>query len=181
MNNLLSTIDNLRKRNSLYESIVCPFCKEDEETLTHLTICPATQRNWKALEEMIIKKLLKHINKRSNYSNQNVTYQVLNQAIFEYNNPAFSLLKQRNRAELTRGLLSHTITSKLRRLAPHLISSLTQKLWKTFFITFQKQIWIPRCEQMNLYEISLGISSAQKKDYKIYRPQVNQERHLEGH
>jgi hypothetical protein len=106
---------------------------------------------------------------------------VLNQVIFEYNDPVFSLLKQRNRTELTRGLLSHTITSKLCRLAPHLISSLTQKLWKIFFITFQKQIWIPRCEQINLYEISLGISSTQKKDYKTYRPQVDQERHLKGH
>jgi hypothetical protein len=136
MNNLLPIIDNLRKRNSLYKSMVYLFCKKDEETLTHLTICPVTQRNWKALEEMIIKKLLKYINKRFNRSNQNVTYQVLNQAIFKYNDLALSLLKQRNWTELTKGLLSHTIISKLRRLALHLISSLTQKLWKTFFTTF---------------------------------------------
>jgi hypothetical protein len=123
--------------------MVCSLCKKEEETLIHLMTCLALQRNWKALEDEITKKLLKHINK---HSEKQITYQVLNQAIFEYNDPALTLLQQRNRLELTRGLLSHTITTKLRRLAPNSISSLTQKLWKNFFIAFQKHIWLPRCE-----------------------------------
>jgi hypothetical protein len=90
INNLLLTIDNLCIRNLLYELMVCPLYKNDEETLLHLTTCPALQQNWKALEEMITKKLLKHINKRSNH---NITYQVLNRVIFEYNDPALTLLQ----------------------------------------------------------------------------------------
>jgi hypothetical protein len=75
-------------------------------------------------------------------------------------------------------LILHTITNKLRRITPQLVSSLTQKLLKTFFITFKKNIWIPRCDQMNKYEASLGISPVQKKDYKTYRPIVCQENYL---
>jgi ribonuclease HI len=166
MNNLLLTVDNLRKRNSLYDSMVCPLCRNnEEETLLHLMTCSALQRNWKSLEEDITIKLLKHIKKRSHHI---PSYQVLNRTIFEYNDLALSLLQQRNRSELTRGLVSHTITSKLRKIAPESVSSLTQKLLKSFFIAFQKHIWIPRCEKMNLYEVSLGISSTQKRDYKTY-------------
>jgi hypothetical protein len=98
---------------------------------------------------------------------------VLNRAIFEYNDPALTLLQQRNRSELTKGLISHTITNKLHKIAPQSVSSLTQKLLKTFFITFQKHIWIPKYEQMNTYETSLGISFAQKRDYITYRPQID--------
>jgi hypothetical protein len=113
INNLLPTIENLRKRNLLYESMVCLLCKKENETLIHLTTCSALQRNWKALEDEITKKLLKHVNKRSE---KQITYQVLNQVIFKYNDPALTLLQQRNRSELTRGLLSHTINTKLCRL-----------------------------------------------------------------
>jgi hypothetical protein len=88
--------------------------------------------------------------------------------IFKYNDLALTLLQQRNWSELTRGLISHTITNKLRKIAPQSVHLLTQKLLKTFFITFQKYIWIPKCEQMNIYELSLGISSTQKKDYRTY-------------
>jgi hypothetical protein len=93
MNNLLSTVDNLRKHNSLYETMVCPLYRNDEETLLHLTTYPALQLNWKSLEEEITNKLLKHIKKRSKHI---PTYQVLNRTIFEYNNLALTLLQQRN-------------------------------------------------------------------------------------
>jgi hypothetical protein len=134
MNNLLLTVDNLRKHHNLYVSMVYPLCRNEDEILLHLTTCLALQQNWKSLEDVIIVKLLKHIKKRSN----NIpSYQVLNRTIFEYNDPALTLLQQRNRSEFTRGLVSHTIISKLCTIAPQSVSSLTQKLLKTFFIAFK--------------------------------------------
>jgi hypothetical protein len=32
---------------------------------------------------------------------------------------------------------------------------------------------------MNIYELSIGISVTQKKDYKTYRPYVDQDMHME--
>jgi hypothetical protein len=93
MNNLLPMVDNLQKRSSLYELMLCPLCKKEEETLLHLTTCPALQQNWKLLEEEITNKLLKHIRKRSQ---NNPSYQVLNRTIFEYNDPALPFLIDQN-------------------------------------------------------------------------------------
>jgi hypothetical protein len=102
--------------------MACPLCKTDDETLIHLTTCPALQSNWLKLEDDITKKILKHVKK---HNKKSPTYQQINRSIFEYNDPALSMLKQRNRIELSRGLISHTITTKLRRFSPHSIHTLT--------------------------------------------------------
>ncbi|CAB5386795.1 unnamed protein product [Rhizophagus irregularis] len=37
---LLPTIDNLRKRNELYNQVKCPMCLHDDEDIRHIVICP---------------------------------------------------------------------------------------------------------------------------------------------
>jgi hypothetical protein len=80
--------------------------------------------------------------------------------------------------ELTRGLISTTITDKLQLLSSRsLTHSISQKILFNFFISFQKLIWIPRCEKMNIYKRSSGITSSIKKDFKNYQPIIDQDIH----
>lgn len=107
-NNLLPTIDNLRIRSHLYNNIQCPMCQEEEESLLHLMICNGTAEGFEIVEREVTQKILKSIKKFN--SKSTITYEALQKVIFEYKDEAFPLLISRNRLELTRGLISTTIT-----------------------------------------------------------------------
>jgi hypothetical protein len=67
-NNLLPTIDNLRRRSNIYDDLLCPICKKEEETLKHLTICEGIQSEFEVIENQVITKALKTI---KNYNPKN--------------------------------------------------------------------------------------------------------------
>uniref|UniRef100_U9UC01 Uncharacterized protein n=1 Tax=Rhizophagus irregularis (strain DAOM 181602 / DAOM 197198 / MUCL 43194) TaxID=747089 RepID=U9UC01_RHIID len=82
-NNLLPTVDNLRKHNDIYDDVLCPACCDHEETLNHLVICAGLEQAFLTAEKEMIDKIR--------------------------TDPAFPEPKQRNRQELLCGLISHTI------------------------------------------------------------------------
>ncbi|CAB4431822.1 unnamed protein product [Rhizophagus irregularis] len=110
-NNLLPTIDNLRKRNELYNQVKCPMCLHDDEDIRHIVICPGHEDGFQQVESEVTSKIMKFIKKST--SSTKIAQGQLERIIFEYKDEAFPLLKERNRIELTRGLISDTIITKL--------------------------------------------------------------------
>lgn len=55
-NILLPTVDNLRKRNNVYEGFLCPLCNEVDESLTHLLICKETEQSFATIEQDVTEK-----------------------------------------------------------------------------------------------------------------------------
>ena len=83
--------------------------------------------------------------------------------IFEYKDEAFPLLKERNCIELTRGLISDTIITKLRRfLSRKVTNEVVSRIIKHFHNAFRKYIWNPRCSKLNILEAKLGITKKDK-------------------
>jgi exonuclease III/ribonuclease HI len=165
-NNLLPTIDNLRKRSRIYDNILCPMCQQKEETLNHLLICDGTEEGFKCLEAEVSIKIFKAIKKLK--PNTRITQHELEKLIFEYKDEAFPLLKNRNRAELSKGLVSNTIVTKLQQLTSRKAGRLlARKFIKAFHITFRSFIWKPRCEKLQKIEQENGITNAQKHNTRI--------------
>jgi Zn finger protein HypA/HybF involved in hydrogenase expression len=112
-NNLLPTIDNLRIRNEIYNNVKCPMCIREDETLPHNVICPGHEAGFKQVEEETTTKIQKFITKFT--SSIKLRLGQLECIIFEYKDDAFPLFKEHNRLELTRGLISDTIMTKLQQ------------------------------------------------------------------
>ncbi|CAB5102090.1 unnamed protein product [Rhizophagus irregularis] len=160
-NNLLPTVDNLRKRNDIYDDVPCPACRDHEETLNHLVICTGLEQAFLTAEKETIDKIRKYLKRFK--CKKSVTINELYISIFEYRDPAFPELKQRNRQELLRGLISHTIVKKLRKLTSKRIASLLSlKIIKYFHEAFRKHVWKPRCKMMNELKESLHITHQDK-------------------
>lgn len=88
--------------------------------------------------------LQKCINKCTNVF---LSSHIINQPIFEYNDPMLMLLKYRNHTEFTRKLILATIITKLCKLTiKSLAYYLVQKIIKLFFIHFYNLIWVPKCK-----------------------------------
>jgi hypothetical protein len=62
-NNLLPTIDNLRKCTYIYDQALCPSCQQSEENLLHLMTCPGTEEGFRQVEEQVTKKIYNYISK----------------------------------------------------------------------------------------------------------------------
>ncbi|CAB4407646.1 unnamed protein product [Rhizophagus irregularis] len=160
-NNLLPTIDNLRKRNELYNQVKCPMCLHDDEDIWHIVICPGHEDGFQQVESEVTSKIMKFIKKST--SSTKVVQGQLEHIIFEYKDEAFPLLKERNRIELTRGLISDTIITKLRRfLSKKVTNEVVSRIIKHFHKAFRKYIWNPRCYELNILEAKLGITKKDK-------------------
>ncbi|GET59345.1 hypothetical protein GLOIN_2v1871772 [Rhizophagus irregularis DAOM 181602=DAOM 197198] len=117
-NNLLPTVDNLRKHNDIYDDVLCPACCDHEETLNHLVICAGLEQAFLTAEKEMIDKIR--------------------------TDPAFPEPKQRNRQELLCGLISHTIVKRLKKLTSRKIAScLSLKIIKYFHEAFREHVWKP--------------------------------------
>ncbi|CAB4403351.1 unnamed protein product [Rhizophagus irregularis] len=175
-NNLLLTVDNLRKRNDIYDDIPCPACRDHEETLNHLVICAGLEQAFLTAEKEMIDKIQKYLKRFK--CKKSVTINELYISIFEYRDPAFPELKQRNRQELLRGLISHTIVKKLRKLTSKRIASrLSLKIIKYFYEAFREHVWKPRCKMMNELEESLHITPQDKcKTSRTHKEDVETQR-----
>ncbi|RGB25914.1 hypothetical protein C1646_771105 [Rhizophagus diaphanus] len=110
-NNLLPTIDNLRKRNNLYNQVRCLMCLHDDEDIQHIVICPGHEDGFQQVELEVTSKIMKFIKKSA--SSTKIVQGQLECIIFEYKDEAFPLLKECNHIELTRGLISDIIITKL--------------------------------------------------------------------
>lgn len=72
---------------------------------------------------------------------QSFTHNKLKITIFEYKDAIFSLLKQRNYLELTKGLFLHIIFNNLRKFTSRkLANSIVHKIIKIFYGGFKKYI-----------------------------------------
>ncbi|GES76495.1 ribonuclease H-like domain-containing protein [Rhizophagus clarus] len=161
-NNLLSTIDNLKHRLNIYNNLLCPICNKEEETLKHLTICEGTQENFEVIENQIITKILKII-KKHNLKN-NISYNELKKILFKYKDEVTSELKEKNRVELTRELISSSIMMNLQQKTSRKLSKIiTNKTINLFHKFFRSILWKQRCEKMQQHERDAGISQAAKK------------------
>jgi vacuolar-type H+-ATPase subunit C/Vma6 len=70
-----------------------------------------------------------------------ITVSTVEKVIFEYKDAAFPILKQCNRLELIRGLISNTIATKLQKLTSRkAVQQLTMKLLRHFYRMFQKYV-----------------------------------------
>ncbi|GES74905.1 hypothetical protein GLOIN_2v1484475 [Rhizophagus clarus] len=87
------------------------MCNKEEETLKHLTICKGTQKNFEVIEDQIITKIFKIIKKHN--SKNNISYNELEKILFKYKDEVSSELKEKNRVELTIGLISSSIMMNL--------------------------------------------------------------------
>ncbi|GES77396.1 hypothetical protein GLOIN_2v1484475 [Rhizophagus clarus] len=87
------------------------MCNKEEETLKYLTICEGTQENFEVIEDQIITKILKIIKKHN--SKNNISYNELKKILFKYKDEVTSELKEKNRVELTRRLISSSIMMNL--------------------------------------------------------------------
>ncbi|PKC72747.1 hypothetical protein RhiirA1_451929, partial [Rhizophagus irregularis] len=126
-NNLLPTVDNLRKHNDIYDDVLCPACCDHEETLNHLVICAGLEQAFLTAEKEMIDKIR--------------------------TDPAFPELKQRNRQELLRGLISHTIVKRLKKLTSRKIAScLSLKIIKYFHEAFREHVWKPHFRTSSDFE-----------------------------
>ena len=66
---------------------------------------------------------------------------------------AFATTKDHLREELMKGLVTYTQVRALAKLTTNkLVKKILLKFLETFFDEFFIAIWIPRCEQMILYE-----------------------------
>jgi serine phosphatase RsbU (regulator of sigma subunit) len=89
--------------------------------------------------------------------------------IFEYKDEALPLLKQRNHAELTRGLISNTIVSKLRKFtSKKKTNTIIHQIIKKFHKAFKKYVWKPQCKRMVALEQQLNITNNMKFQYKSH-------------
>ncbi|EXX54017.1 hypothetical protein RirG_238530 [Rhizophagus irregularis DAOM 197198w] len=162
-NNLLPTIDNLRKWNELYNQVKCPMCLHDDEDIRHIVICPGHEDGFQQVESEVTSKIMKFIKKST--SSTKIVQGQLERIIFEYKDEAFPILKERNRIELTRGLISDTIITKLRRfLSKKVTNEVVTRIIKHFHKAFRKYIWNPRCYEMNILEAKLGITKKDKRN-----------------
>ncbi|CAB4407837.1 unnamed protein product [Rhizophagus irregularis] len=160
-NNLLPTIDNLRKQNNLYNQVRCPMCLHDDEDIRHIVICPGHEDGFQQVELEVTSKIMKFIKKSA--SSTKIVQRQLECIIFEYKDEAFPLLKERNCIELTRGLISDTIITKLRRfLSRKVTNEVVSRIIKHFHNAFRKYIWNPRCSELNILEANLGITKKDK-------------------
>jgi ribonuclease HI len=167
-NNLLPTIDNLRKRSSLYDNVPCPSCLQMDESLQHILICDGTEDGFKQLEDYVTAKIKKYMEK---ITSKKMRIETVESTIFEYKDAAFPLLKERNRNELSRGLISSTIVKKLQRLTSKKVTNgIVQRILRYFHKAFRKFVWIPRCKKLIDLEISLNITMQQKKHNSATRP-----------
>ncbi|RGB22188.1 hypothetical protein C1646_678018 [Rhizophagus diaphanus] len=140
--NLLPTVDNLRKRNDIYKDFSCPMCRDHDETLKHSVICSGSEQGVILVEEEVTNKIWRYLKRFK--CNRSFTIMDLNCSIFEYCDPAFPELKQRNRCELLKGLISHTIIKKLRIFTSRSITrSITLKIIKRFHTAFRELVWKP--------------------------------------
>ncbi|POG73943.1 hypothetical protein GLOIN_2v1771926 [Rhizophagus irregularis DAOM 181602=DAOM 197198] len=141
-------IDNLRKRNDIYDDVLCPACRDHEETLNHLVICAGLEHAFLTAEKEMIDKIRKY------------------------------LKRFKNRQELLRGLISHTIVKKLRKLTSKRIASrLSLKIIKYFHEAFREHVRKPRCKMMNELEESLHITPQDKcKTSRIHKEDVETQR-----
>ncbi|GET00811.1 hypothetical protein GLOIN_2v1790829 [Rhizophagus clarus] len=105
--------NNLKHRLNIYNNLLCPMCNKEEETLKHLTICKGIQENFKVIEDQIITKILKIIKKHN--SKNNISYNELEKILFKYKDEVSFELKEKNRVELTRGLISSSIMMNLQQ------------------------------------------------------------------
>ncbi|POG76668.1 hypothetical protein GLOIN_2v1474501 [Rhizophagus irregularis DAOM 181602=DAOM 197198] len=170
------SVDNLRKRNDIYDDVPCPACRDHEETLNHLVICAGLEQAFLTAEKETIDKIRKYLKRFK--CKKSVTINELYISIFEYRDPAFPELKQRNRQELLRGLISHTIVKKLRKLTSKRIASrLSLKIIKYFHEAFREHVWKPRCKIMNELEESLHITPQDKcKTSRTHKEDVETQR-----
>ncbi|POG58120.1 hypothetical protein GLOIN_2v1790829 [Rhizophagus irregularis DAOM 181602=DAOM 197198] len=175
-NNLLPTVDNLRKRNDIYDDVPYPACRDHEETLNHLVICAGLEQAFLTAEKETIDKIRKYLKRFK--CKKSVTINELYISIIEYRDPAFPELKQRNRQELLRGLISHTIVKKLRKLTSKRIASrLSLKIIKYFYEAFREYVWKSRCKMMNELEESLHITPQDKcKTSRTHKEDVETQR-----
>ncbi|EXX53699.1 uncharacterized protein OCT59_023294 [Rhizophagus irregularis] len=105
----------------------------------------------------------------------------LERIIFEYKDEAFPLLKERNRIELTRGLISDTIIIKLRCfLSKKVTNEVVTRIIKHFHKAFRKYIWNPRCYEMNILEAKLGITKKDKRNtVRSHSCSISQQRDIQ--
>ncbi|GBB90714.1 hypothetical protein RclHR1_17780001 [Rhizophagus clarus] len=146
-NNLLLTIDNLKHRLNIYNNLLCSMCNKEEETLKHLTICEGTQENFEVIENQIIIKILKIIKKHN--SKNNISYNELKKILFKYKDEVTSELKEKNRVELTRGLISSSIMMNLQqKISRKLNKIIANKTINLFHKFFRSILWKQYCEKM---------------------------------
>lgn len=145
---------------------MCPACYNEEEDLKYMMTCLDHEEGFKMIEHDVTAKLDKYIRKYSKLKCP-FTQKVLKATIFEYKDAAFPLLKQRNRFELTKGLISKTIVNNLTKLTSRkFIGSIVRKLIKLFHRGFKTYIWKPRCESLVAIEQNLQITKTMKTTYK---------------
>jgi hypothetical protein len=164
--NLLPTINNLKKKTALYDNIKCSSCQSDEESLTHLITCPSLKNNWQLAENQAMEKILKKIKKFLHSRNLDIKYNnsAIKQSILEHHDPAFQGSEKKVRTDLLKGLTSSSIITKLARITSRALAiQIMEKFTIIFHKAFWQHVWLPRCENMIKLEQSLGITEGQKR------------------
>jgi hypothetical protein len=124
--------------------------------------CPGTEEGFRQVEEQVTKKIYNYISKTKTKAST-CSKLMVETSIFEYKDAAFPLLKERNRAELSRGLISDTIVKKLQKFASRKVTNnLLQRIIRCFHKCFKKYVWKPRCEKMLKLEERLNITKSYK-------------------
>jgi ribonuclease HI len=158
INRQLPTLEKrYQARPDLYKDAKCPRCKKDNESLEHLLVCSADNKNWALFNTNLRKKLEEICNNKDISLEQ---YKLISAILI----PENSELQKIQRQNFLRGIIRENTILELELIgiSRKKIKSLLVDFLENWFTVFSDIIWKNRCNEIILWEKDLGISKKEK-------------------
>jgi ribonuclease HI len=164
INRLLPTLESRKLHTrSVYTEITCRKCRNEAETMEHLTECVQDTEKWGSIERKVIEDTMKagseHVQEKISSS------QLRN--ILKWETEDISQGNDRRR-KLIRGVVSQEIRADLRRkgLSERESIEIVSMIWNKWIDAFYEEIWKPRCQEVATWEKAEGLKLRRRKIQK---------------
>lgn len=157
INRLLPTLDKRHlQQPDLYQTITCPRCNNETETIEHLANCHADNLLWEEVEDKIREKLQKSLAK---FAKRQQAIEIEKALL-----PRTKADKIKRRQDLVRGVTRQELVREIQ--SKGISHRKTKQVLVTFLDLwleeFQRTIWQNRCKSIIEWEKTKGITKKQK-------------------
>jgi hypothetical protein len=158
--NLLPTIKVLNiRRSDLYSDMLCKRCQKETESIDHLIRCDKAQQALIDIQKEVWKKIQSDERKEASWDLFKIEKSITRSSVIE---------KQIQYTEWLRGILREEDAKKIKEVigTEKQIIKFWSIFWNIWMESIYKEIWIERCNEMNLWEKENKISEKDKNSKK---------------
>ena len=155
--NLLPTVKALNiRRPDLYSNNLCKRCQKESESIDHLISCDKAQQALTDLQKEVWKKIQVDERKETSWDLLKIEKSITRSSVIE---------KQIQYTEWLRGILREEDAKKIKEIigSEKQLTKFWSIFWNIWIESIYKEIWIERCNEMNIWEKRKKISEKDKK------------------